>query len=249
MIDRRTGFQIARRYRGPPESGNGGYVAGMLASLLAPDSVEVQLLKPPPLDQTLTPRFAIAGLPAAAIDLLDQAGEKVATARSVAVLSLVIPSPPSLACAQASSGRADLGERRIFPDCFVCGPARAVGDGLRIFAGPRDDLRDPDRAVAAPWRPDATLADETNPAVVALEFVWAALDCPGYFAVQTTQQTMLLAQMTVTIIEPPRCGSDYVISGWPVRAAGRKHEAGTALHSSDGRLLACARQLWIEPRS
>src|SRR5262245_25139569 len=43
---------IARRFRGPPTSGNGGYTCGMLAAA-ASGPVEVRLVKPPPLDKRL----------------------------------------------------------------------------------------------------------------------------------------------------------------------------------------------------
>ena len=47
---------IDRRYCGPPNSGNGGYVCGRLArhiSVGTPDGVEVTLRAPPPLDKRL----------------------------------------------------------------------------------------------------------------------------------------------------------------------------------------------------
>src|SRR6516164_11037837 len=40
---------IATRFRGPPESSNGGYFAGLVATL-ASRTVSVRLLKPPPLN-------------------------------------------------------------------------------------------------------------------------------------------------------------------------------------------------------
>ena len=43
---------IGRRFRGPPQSGNGGYTCGMLAAA-ARTPVEVRLMKPPPLDRPL----------------------------------------------------------------------------------------------------------------------------------------------------------------------------------------------------
>ncbi len=46
---------IADRFRGPPQSGNGGYVAGVAAGLLNTDGpVEVTLRSPIPLDAPLT---------------------------------------------------------------------------------------------------------------------------------------------------------------------------------------------------
>ena len=43
---------IPRRFRGPPNSGNGGYVCGMLARQIA-GAAEVTLRAPPPLETKL----------------------------------------------------------------------------------------------------------------------------------------------------------------------------------------------------
>jgi hypothetical protein len=70
------------------------------------------------------------------------------------------------------------------PTFFVCGPARAQGDGLRIFAGPLGrQSRNALAVLAATWTPDPTLAAEDG--FVASEFLWSALDCPmGYASSQ-----------------------------------------------------------------
>lgn len=36
-----------------------------------------------------------------------------------------------------------------------------------------------------------------------------------------------------------------IVTGWPIASEGRKHEAGTAIHDRDGRLLAAAKATWI----
>src|SRR5262249_59506450 len=61
--------------------------------------------------------------------------------------------------------------QHLNPMCFVCGPDRAPGDGLRLFAGP---LVRPgsDPVFAVPWMPAANLA--AGDALVAPEFVWSA---------------------------------------------------------------------------
>jgi len=43
---------IPRRFRGPPNSGNGGYVCGMLARQIA-GAAEITLRAPPPLETEL----------------------------------------------------------------------------------------------------------------------------------------------------------------------------------------------------
>ena len=39
-----------------------------------------------------------------------------------------------------------------------------------------------------------------------------------------------------------------MVVGWPIEIDGRKQHAGSAVFSADGRLLAAARALMIEPR-
>jgi hypothetical protein len=48
-----TTLTIARRFRGPLTSANGGYAAGSLAQALAAPAVEVTLRLPPPLETPL----------------------------------------------------------------------------------------------------------------------------------------------------------------------------------------------------
>ena len=44
---------IAERFHGPPDSGNGGYVAGIVARALGGSGCTVTLLRPPPLERIL----------------------------------------------------------------------------------------------------------------------------------------------------------------------------------------------------
>ena len=62
---------IDERFRGPPNSGNGGYVCGLLAKHVVGGSAEITLRVPPPLGQPLE---IVAGAEGA-VDL--RAGEKV----------------------------------------------------------------------------------------------------------------------------------------------------------------------------
>ena len=45
--------RIERRFRGPPTTGNGGYVAGLVAAALGGTDCTVTLKAPPPLDRDL----------------------------------------------------------------------------------------------------------------------------------------------------------------------------------------------------
>jgi hypothetical protein len=214
---------IARRFRGPDESGNGGYSCGVVARAFGGGEVEVTLRAPPPLDTPL----AVAG------DGRVWSGELLVAEARRAAVDLEPPDPVSWDDAVAAQ-TPDLGSP--FPHCFVCGHAREPGDGLRVFAGPiRDGL------VAAPWVPTA---DAVGP-----EFVWAALDCPGAYATGIPGRgTVVLGRLVARVDRVPGAGERCVAAGWPLGSDGRKHGAGTALFTDEGELLGIARALWIEPR-
>jgi hypothetical protein len=222
------------RFRGPAESGNGGYTCGLVAGFLA-GPVEVTLRRPPPLGTPLA--VARAGKKVTLTD------DGLVIAEGVAArLDLDLPPPASYEQAeQASAGYTGF-HRHAFPTCFVCGPERAPGDGLRIFAGPLDGRE----AVAAPWIPAVDLVDGDG--IVRPEFLWAALDCPGAFAVGFGErEALLLGRLAAEIRAPVRSGERYVVLGWPLGEDGRKRYAGTALFTDTGELCGLARATWIEP--
>lgn len=170
----------------------------------------------------------------------------VAEARRVA-LELQVPPPVSLDDAVAAA-RAYPGFRaHPFPGCFVCGPDRAESDGLRIFPGAVAGLD----LVAAPWTPDPTLpSPPREDGCVTDAVAWAALDCPGYFAVARGGAAYLLGRMTAEVLAPVRVGVRHVVVGWPLGPHDdRKLFAGTALFTVDGALVGRARQTWIRPRA
>jgi len=226
---------VASRFRGPPTSANGGYFAGLVATL-ASRTVSVRLLKPPPLDTEFTVRELADG----GLQVLNGT-EPVGEAR-VATLSLDAQTAPDyLEAVEASRHYAGFRYHR-FPSCFVCGTQRVRGDGLRIFAGPI-----PERGlVAAPWVPDASL--DRGDGKVRAEFMSAALDCPGYYAVAPDDRMMLLAELTAHVDRLVYVGESCTVVGWPSGGSGRKHEAGTAIYDGKGELCGRARALWIEPR-
>jgi hypothetical protein len=229
-------LRIDARFCGPATSANGGYFAGRVAALAA-RTVAVRLLKPPPLEIELT----INELADGALEVLS-GGERIGEARP-ATLSLEAPPAPSyLQALDASRHYAGFRYHR-FPSCFVCGTQRVRGDGLRIFAGPlgRPGL------VAAPWVPDASL--DGGDGKVRAEFMSAALDCPGYYAVAPDDRMLLLAEVVAHVDRLVHIGSPCTIVGWALGSSGRKHEAGTAIFDGQGVLCGRARALWIEPRA
>lgn len=224
-----TELVVDPRFNGPPGSANGGYTCGLLAETVGAP-VEVTLHRPPPLARRLDVVHADG-----TVRLLDC---ETLVAEAVPREVDVDP-PPAVAPdeAERAAARYPGFERHAFPTCFVCGPDRPEGDGLRIFAGPV-----PGRDVfAAPW---------VAPGDVAPRIVWSALDCPGAIAVGFPDRgETLLGRFAARIDRIPNRGEECVVVAWPLGEDGRKLYAGTALFSAAGEALAVARATWIEPRA
>lgn len=229
-----SAIRIDRRFCGPPSSGNGGYVAGLLAREVGSFGCAVTLKAPPPLEEDLRIEHASAGASL-------WAGDKLVAEVTRVEIGIVVPPPPTFAAAAEAEKQFTGFHNHVFPSCFVCGPDRENGDGMRIFPGSRGE---PGRSgVASTWQPDPSLADKTG--TLRSEFVWAALDCPGYFAVQAKSGPAVLGRLGVALHSVPLARERMIITGWPIESTGRKHIVGTALHSEGGRLLASAKATWI----
>lgn len=233
-----TLLTVAPRFCGPPASANGGYFAGLVAALSA-TPVRVRLRRPPPLAAAMPAETHADGR------IVVRHGDDVIAEARPATLALEVPPAVSRAAALEASLRCRGLQSHVFPRCFVCGPQRARGDGLRIFAGAVEGRGEPG-LVASPWIPDASLA--LGDGKVAPQFMWAALDCPGYFAVAPDGRVALLAEHQARIERRLRIDEPAVAVGWRIGGEGRVHEAGTALFGEDGELVARAHALWIEPR-
>lgn len=225
---------IPARFRGPPDSGNGGYVCGRLAGLLGAGPAEVTLRKPPPLDTPMAVDRRPDGSLALTLD-----GALVAEAKPGAPGLDIPPAPAGEEVERASRGY--LGWRfHAFPGCFVCGPDRVAGDGLRIFPGLNGTHR-----VAGPWVPDSGLAGADG--AVAPEYLWAALDCPGAFAAMgEVPGTFLLGRFCVEITGTVHAGERCTLTGWQLSVDGRKRHVGTALYDSAGRPVGVGRAIWFD---
>src|SRR5258707_12844377 len=139
---------IDKRSCGPPNSGNGGYVCGRLARHI-PGGAEVTLRAPPPLDKQLDVIATDDGL----WELRDGA-TVVATGRPASLeLTRLEKASFDEACAAELLTPIKPHEHPL-PTCFVCGPERAQGDGLRIFAGPlARQYRSASPVCASAWAP------------------------------------------------------------------------------------------------
>jgi hypothetical protein len=228
---------VATQFRGPPNSGNGGYVSGLLAGPFR-GPVTAVLRAPVPLNAPL-----ILSFDDGVSRLTTPAGDLIGEGRDGAAVELPAPpAPPSLALAQ-TAGESFVGLHRTFhPVCFTCGDKLAAGFGLRVFVGQLTGA--PEGVVAGVWTPHENFADAEG--LAPLEVVWAALDCPGSVAwVAQGAGGGLLGTMTAEVRRRPKAGETCVVMAWPVERSGRKSLSGTALFSADGDLLARSLQIWI----
>ena len=225
-------FTVPARFCGPPQSGNGGWTSGHLAALVrtTPEApaVTVRLWSPPPLDREMTVHAAAGGGV-----VLHDSEALVASARPAPALDPTrLPAPATFAeavsVADTYAGLRD----HPFPTCFSCGTDRTPGDALCLRPGP---LPGREGVHAAAWVPT-----EATP-----EAVWAALDCPGAWALGVGGRPMVLGTMTAEVHHLPTVGEEHVVMAWAQGSEGRKHHCGTALYAADGTLVAQADAVWI----
>jgi hypothetical protein len=234
---------IPRRFCGPPDSGNGGWVSGALAALVptTPErpAVSVRLASPPPLDRGLAvltdPPDAETG--ASRVRLLD--GDQLVASATAAPEPGHVDgpgdgtAPATLEEAEAAEGRYEGLADHPFPTCVVCGTDRDPADALCLRPG---SIGDGTGRYACTWH---------VPADVDAPLVWAALDCPGGWSAGIAGRPMVLGTMTAVVHTVPEPGSTTVVTAWQTGAEGRRHWSASTLHTPTGVLLAHAEAVWI----
>lgn len=234
---------VPRRFNGPPRSGNGGWTSGAIAQTLPGRSLDqaitVSLRQPPPLDTPMPLTETSTG------SVASHHGRPVVEARFAERAPVPVPPVPVMAAAAAEAHYPGL-HRHPFPTCFVCGPQRRPGDGLRIFPGPvapegAGDSDDRVAQVAATWTPYET----------SVPITWAALDCVGGWASDIDERPMVLGTITLRVHRLPTTAERYVVVGAVRRTEGRKTFTGATLYDPVGEVVATAEHVWIEidPRS
>ncbi len=225
---------INHKYCGYKHIGNGGYVCGVVANHID-GPAKITLVTSPPVDHPMT---------------LEQTGKKVLLKNGDVLVAKgepfslkidAVPEPPTLKEAVEASRKSIAAKGSLSPDCFVCGSNRSPGDGYRLFPGHL--LKN--ESVAAPWIPHVALADESG--FVRPEFIWAALDCPGVYAVfnENIKGTMLLGQLTADVRKDLKPEVEYIVTGWKTGNQGRKYFAGSAIFSKKGELCSVANSIWF----
>jgi hypothetical protein len=215
-----------------PEGDRGGWSAeGDRGSWSPAAAVSVRLRTPPPLDRPMSLEPSGEGW-----TLRD--GDVVVAESSPGALD-VDPVPPvpyeqAVDAARSYGGFA----RHPFPGCFVCGPERSVGEGLRLFPG----RTGPGRTACA-WTPDeSAVIDGRVPAAM----VWAALDCPGGWTAEIEGRPMVLGTMTAAVGRSPEPGENCVVVGALLGIERRRAQTATTVYGADGEVLGVASAVWVE---
>jgi hypothetical protein len=230
---------VPKRFCGPPDSGNGGYTCGLLAHVLKGPS-EVTLRMPIPIEKAMRVDFVDAQHAH-----LKSGDDLVAEA---ARFELSLPEAPKVEFSESEKAaeKSPAFMNHPFPTCFVCGPQRAAGDGLRIFPGPVPvGSTEFQHVFAAPWVPDALLASKEG--TIPDEIVWAALDCPTGFAGGFPYEGKLVTgRLGAKVISPVHAGEKCVLVSWRLGVEGRKHHAAAVLVGEKGEIHAQAKATWIK---
>ena len=231
---------IPAQFNGPPTSGNGGWVCGLLgqewAHRYGPGVVTSTLLQPPPLDTSLS--WEADG---DELRLMTAGGAVIGTATRGSFVDEV---PARVTADEAAAGHEAYPGyvHHPFDTCFTCGPRRTPGDGLCLFAGPIGDSR-----TAAPWDVHEAFADVDG--LVTTPVTWAAMDCPGGWTAGFPDDALLLGRMTAEVYDRPKSGDTLFATGWLRQRDGRKRHTSTALYTADGDLLGRSEQVWIAAAS
>ncbi|MEM7019270.1 MAG: hypothetical protein AAF512_18260 [Pseudomonadota bacterium] len=250
-MNRPDNIVIPEQFRGPPMSGNGGYVCGVFAGQLLRrqnnldenQAIEVTLRAPTPLDKPLQVVHED--------DQLRVMDAETLVADAVpATLELEIPEPPSWDEALAAQSNSLSFQPRLnpiipegtgfHPICFCCGADVPEGEGLRVFCAPVQN----NEQVAAAWQPHESFGDENG--YLLPEHMWTALDCPGQFAYMAGNvRTGMLGRLTARIEKPIKVEERCLVTGWRIETIGRRHFAGTALFNAAGECCAYAKAIWV----
>jgi hypothetical protein len=222
---------VERRFRGPSDSGNGGYVCGMLAeragAVVGGTGAVVTLRTPPPLDTPL----AVVADGDGGVRLMR--GDTLVAESSRSRLEVDPVPPVEAAAARAASETYPGLATHPFPECFVCGTKREPGDGLRLFPGRLGDGR-----TACTWIVTPEFAGRA-------ELVWAALDCPGGWSADIEGRPMVLGRLTAVVDALPAAGEECIVMGRLLGTEGRKTWTASTVYAADGRELGRAHATWI----
>lgn len=216
-------------YCGPSFSGNGGYTSGLVAEEFG-SLAQVTLTSPPPLGVEL--HFERSDV----LGLFGPDGVQIAIAREGHLDSNPAPYvDPELVRSKEPEFP---GGPHPFPRCFTCGTDRAESEGLRIRSAVISE-----GIAAGIFTPHpAFFVNGALPIPV----MWAAMDCPGYWAVGYQSQPAVLGRMTAEVLRTVQENEHYISVGQVLAKEGRKIHSRTAIYDFEQTLIARSEQTWIE---
>ncbi len=211
---------IPTRFCGPPDRGNGGITAGMLAAHID-GAAEITLRRPSPLATPMHVGSGAAGVvlrdgdDVVAEGVADDRRRRRAPARCRSRKPRTRPRRRRWCCIPS-------GTRSRRASC--AGRTARAGDGLRVLPG-RVGSRP---LFAAPVRFPADLAGAAGE--VPAELLWAALDCPSSFVMYMDgvrpTKAYVLGRIAARIDRQPPIDATLVALSWPLGLDGRKLFAG-----------------------
>ena len=233
-----TSLTIASRFKGPPDSGNGGYVCGAFA-VAAQTELRIRLLAPPPLDTPLTLEHSATD----GLWRLWHGEQAVASGTPAEPLELEVP----LRAAVRAGGLGFTALRGI-PRALVSRllrvrPAPSPGRRHADFSGPAR-LRHGRRAVDSGGRSRRRRRQGGRR---------VPLGCarlPRLFRRDRRHAPDDAARRDAGARRPARARRRGLHgAGLAARSEGRKHRCGTAIFDEDGELCARALATWIPARA
>jgi hypothetical protein len=218
-------ISIPGRFRGPVNSGQGGYSAGVAASFID-GPANVRLRRPPPLDRQMSVETDPKGVSIVDADVV------VLVAKS-ATVAVIPPTDDKQLAALFARGPQPAPRWHMAPTCFVCGTGETLG-------------MHPTRMEEYPvwgtvWTPRRDGVDGS----LASEIVWALLDCPAGWATGDSHRPKrsffpALADMTAEIVHPVPIGRPVAVLGWMTSDGERRIDCESAVIDESGKVLARA---------
>lgn len=230
-------FTVPGWFQGPTDSGQGGWTAARLASIVG-QPLTVRLRAPIPLEVDLV----VEG--SAEEGWRCRHGDDVILEASPWSPDVPAIEPVTLEQARDARRRFPVpAEQHPVPFCFSCG---LQPDGMQVHAGPVDGK--PQRYAtdwtAPEWAagPDGSVDDAV---------LWAALDCTAawYVCCHPQYRHAVTAQFAIQVLRPVPAGERLALvaeaGDWAPGWDGRKRGAVSAAFDADGELVARSRSFWV----
>jgi hypothetical protein len=244
MTDTSHTLLIDKLYNGAVSQVNGGYICGSLAGFIDGDA-EVRINSSFPVETPLQ----VINTTSRGVEIY--LNDRLLGSAHPSSLELDIPPPPDFETARRASEDFIFLHSLDTRGCYVCSPLRSPEDGLRLFIGALDNIEHlpvGQNLVAAVWRPAPNQEDSHGN--IKDIYTWSVMDCPGVYALKLSQPNsgiFVLGSCTGSIKRPLRADRNYIVSSWRIAPIdGRKLYMGVAIHSLDGVLMACAKQICFD---